>query len=343
MQDTVADKTFSYLDGALVISAEDILKKAAVKDDDIVVLSGTLVEGIGNRHSDLDIYVICKEKPSAEAIGGRNFVGLSQDGNVGQIYDYLDDVGFGFDVEYFTFDEIEALKAKIDAFHARACSSSKILRPRLELAEDDAIHKFHVGTVLQGKDAFARLLPPSTFEKIAFVMYRNRTGGYPEVKDMMGAWASGDIDTCIQVTQMYLTEQASGLCHLLGSTNTKPKWVFANLKRLPAEFSEIGERTRAWLLGDKSTDAKGREAILQACDLIDDIFQAGGSILERPGQHYSKADAIKLTNQDYERETFHDTQTKLEFEHRRCVIGQRSIPMRKFLAAGATTGVLEDV
>lgn len=336
-----SNATFSYLEGALVITAQDIFDRAVVREGDIVILSGTLVEGIGNRHSDLDIYVICEEKPSSAEIGGRNFVGLAPDGNVGQIYDYLDDVGFGFDVEYFTFDDIGALREKIDVFHRRALSTTKIMRQRFELAEEDAIHKLHVGTVLQGAEKFAALLPSATFEKCAFVMYRNQTGGYPEVKDMMGAWASGDIDTCVQVTQAYLMEQASGLIHLAGSTNTKPKWFFSRLKRLPPDLSELGARVRAWFLADRSGEEKARQSILDACDLIDEIFDAGARLLARPGEHYSLEEAKRLTEADYARETFHDTQTNLEFEHRRCVVGAKRIPMRKFLLAGATTGILE--
>lgn len=331
MTHVTGHQTHSFLEGLLTISSSEVLSRAAAKPTDIVILSGTLVEGIGNRHSDVDVYVIGQEQPTVEEIGKRNFTGVTGDGRVGQVYDYLDDGGFGFDVEYFTHDDIAGIKQKIDALYRRAMSSTKILRTRLERAEDDAIHKLHVGTVIQGQEAFDALFPPSVFEKCCFVMYRNRTGGYPEVKDIMGAWVTGDLDTCLLVTQQYLTEQASGLFHLYGCSNTKPKWFLSNLKRLPEELSDLKRRIRHWFLQDKTSDDRIRTAILEACNLIDEIFEAGARALGRSPLYYSAEEAARLTDEEYARETFHDAQTQLEFAHRRCVFGERRIPMRTFL------------
>ena len=52
------------------------MERACAEPSDVVVLSGTLVEGIGNKHSDIDVYVVGDKLPDLERIGKRAYTGF---------------------------------------------------------------------------------------------------------------------------------------------------------------------------------------------------------------------------------------------------------------------------
>lgn len=332
---SVSTQHFSFLDGSLEISFDEVMSRAKAGDDDIVILSGTLVEGIGNKHSDLDIYVITNELPAKEKIGEHSYMGFHE-GRVRQYYDYIGEKGFGFDIEYYTPEEVVAMKKSVFDLHAQARKMTKIMRPKLRWGDDDALHKFRIGTCLTNDRRYSELFEPSLWKKLSFVQYRNKTGGYPEFKDIMGSWGSRDYDTSMHVATMYLMDQAAGLCHLAGITSSKPKWTVKNLQRLPGGLSEIGESVLDWIFTGWADASARREAVLMACDLVERIYRAEETLLNaEPDLFYSCADALRLTDEELAREVFHDPQTILEFEHRRLMFEGSGRDVRTFLVENA--------
>ncbi|MFS8184751.1 hypothetical protein ACMG4P_24780 [Pseudovibrio denitrificans] len=312
------DKTFAFLDDSIRMKSSEILERSMAQSNDIVILSGTLVEGIGNKHSDIDMYVICDTLPKKKAIGDRNYLGVINGDEVRAYYDYLSQGSFGFDVEYFTRTEILSMLTEVESLYQEAFKSTKILRQTLSKEVDDALHKIHVGVTLQGGEELERIIPPNIWHKLQFIQYRNKLGGYPEFKDIMGAWISEDYDTALDNVRRYLLCQASALCHLSGSTNSKEKWIIRNVKTLSSSHPELSDNIINWIYSGYKSDKEKSDACLAACDLIDDIFQLTHGYLDvNPSIYFSKEVAIELTEREFANESFHDSQTLAEFNFRR--------------------------
>ncbi|MGC4392646.1 MULTISPECIES: hypothetical protein [unclassified Agrobacterium] len=323
--------TFSFLNGHLRIDRDEILARCRPAEGDIVVLSGTLVEGIGNKHSDIDVYVICDELPPVRHTGDHSFF-IEQNGGLRTFVDYIREDGVAFDVEYYTRAEVEAMKDDVLALYQLARRGTKTLRKKLPLSSEDALHKMQVGITVTGSSEFVQLFPTDFWEKLSFVQYRNRTGGYPEFKDLMGTWGSGDFDTSLLVCTMFLMDQAAGLCHLAGSTNAKPKWVMQNLKRLPEPLRPLGQEVIAWYGSAGSAISDRKAAVLAACELMTKIYEANTALLNASGDiFYSAEEALRLTQEEFMREPFHDPQTVLEFEFRRLLFNTGTRSVREFL------------
>jgi len=323
--------TYSFLNGELRISRDEVMQRCAPAEGDIVILSGTLVEGIGSKHSDLDAYVICDQLPSVRHTGDHSFI-IEQSGGLRTFVDYIREDGFAIDVEYYTRAEIQAMKDEVLGLHSQARERTKTLRKKLPHAYEDGLHKMQVGIALTGGDEFAELFSADFWKQMSFVQYRNRTGGYPEFKDVMGTWGSGDFDTSLLVCTMFLMDQAAGLCHLAGSTNGKPKWVMQNLKRLPEPLRPLGQDIIDWY-GSAGRSAEDRKAaVLSACDLVARIYEADTALLDADTRNfYSVEEALRLTQQEFLTEPFHDPQTVLEFEFRRLLFSSGTRSVREFL------------
>ncbi|NEK18985.1 hypothetical protein [Rhizobium leguminosarum] len=323
-------RMFSFLDGLLKIDADEIMKRTSPLPSDTVLISGTLVEGIGNKHSDIDVYVITDELPDEARLGKHQFTGYHQ-GRIRQYYDYIGADGFGFDVEYYTWTEVQEMISQVGELYRRARSHTKILRQKLKYGDDDALHKFRVGECLTGKDRYKAAFDTQTWKQLCFTQYRNKTGGFPEFKDMMGAWGSGDYDTSLFVCRAYLADQAAGLYHLTGISNTKPKWIAQNLKRLPVELHELAEDILRWFFEGTGDHTARKEAVLKACDLLDRIYAAEQRLLASDPTFYSPEEALLLTEEEFQRELYHDPQTLIEFEHRRLLFSGADKTLRQFM------------
>ena len=92
-----------------------------------------------------------------------------------------------------------------------------------------------------------------------------------------------------------------------------------------------------WLHAERRSEAAKREAVLQACDIIDRIYQADVAMLDAGApMFFSPAEALDLTDQEYARENFHDRQTNAEFEHRRRLFSNDGPDMRTFFTTNAS-------
>ncbi len=300
----------------ITISNSEILRRAKCPPDSTVVVSGTLLEGIGNAHSDIDVYVFAEARPDPAAFTSHNFSIMAADG-VHQIYDYIDDRGLGFDVEYYSYQDAQAVADELDRLYQRARLSTKIFRPTLSLAAEDLIHKVSIGKVISGD--LSRL--PLDFQALkyqfCFLKYRNLTGGYPEFKDLRGAVGIGDLDTALSIARDYVTNHANALSFLAGNSNPKKKWVSRKLKALPDALRGLGIDIIDWLHADASTERRRLDLILAGLQLIERIFVETRALLDSRPQYYSLSDALRLTEEEYNREQIKDVQTNEEFDCRR--------------------------
>lgn len=315
------------LDGRIVVDPYELLGRSRATDQDVVVLSGTLLEGFGNFYSDLDLYVIGDELPNKGPETPAMLV-IREDGCVRRVNDTLGEpAGILLDVQYYTFRELDTLSRSLRTLYQESRQSTQIYRKTLHHEDEDLVHKLLTGRVLQdGASQFdaSRIFDPGMF---CFLKYRNEVGGYAEFRDLVGSWAAGDLNTCVYNTRGYLVSQVSGMMFLAGSTNPRPKWFIRRLTSLPARYTDLKEGVMAWMEGPHRTDTEKREAVESACDLIDTAYQHARSLLGTNPKYFSVEEALDLTEREFGGRATHDKDTLAEWQLRRRMFSQASLPL----------------
>lgn len=315
------------LGGNIVVDPYELLGRSRATDQDVVVLSGTLLEGFGNFYSDLDLYVIGDELPSKGPETPAKLV-IREDGCVRRVNDTLGEpADIVLDVQYYTFQELDTLARSLRTLYQESMQSTQIYRKTLHHEDEDLIHKLLTGKILQdglGNFGASRIFDPGMF---CFLKYRNEVGGYSEFRDLVGSWAAGDLNTCIYNTRGYLISQVSGMMFLAGSTNPRPKWFVRRLASLPSTYADVKDGVMAWLEAPHRTDLEKREAMETACDLIDASYQHARQLLGANSSYFSAEDALELTEREFGGRATHDKDTLAEWQLRRRMFSQPSSPL----------------
>lgn len=315
------------LGGRVVVDPYELLGRSHATDQDVVVLSGTLLEGFGNFYSDLDLYVIADELPNKGPDTPAMLV-IREDGCVRRVNETLEDsANILLDVQYYTFRELDTLARSLRTLYQESRQSTQIYRKTLHHEDEDLIHKLLTGRVLQdGTGTFdaRRIFDPGMF---CFLKYRNEVGGYAEFRDLVGSWTAGDLDTCIYNTRGYLVSQVSGMMFLAGSTNPRPKWFVRRLTSLPAEYADIKDGVMSWIEGPHRTVVEKREAVASACDLIDATYKHARTLLGTNPKYFSAMEALDLTEREFEGRATRDKDTLAEWHLRRRMFSQASSPL----------------
>ena len=315
------------LGGRIVVDPYELLGRSNATDQDVVILSGTLLEGFGNSYSDLDLYVIADELPMKRPDTTAILV-IREDGCVRRVNETLEDpANILLDVQYYTFRELETLARSLRTLYQESRQSTQIYRKTLHHEDEDLIHKLLTGKVLQDGTAefdARRIFDPGMF---CFLKYRNEVGGYAEFRDLVGSWTAGDLDTCVYNTRGYLISQVSGMMFLAGSTNPRPKWFVRRLASLPAEYADIKEGVMSWIEGPHRSELEKREAVASACDLIDATYKHSRALLGTTPTYFSANEAYNLTEREFEGRATHDKDTLAEWHLRRRMFSHASPPL----------------
>lgn len=301
------------LGGRLTVDPSELLRRSRATDQDVVVLSGTLLEGYGNLYSDLDLYVIGERLPSkVPDLPNRRIIG--EDGRVRRVNDVLTNCAdILLDVQYYTFRELDSIARSLNALYQESMQSTRTFRRTLHHEDEDLIHKLLTGKVLQNSDTgfdARRTFDPETF---CFLKYRNEVGGYPEFRDLVGSWTSGDLDTCLYNTRAYLISQVSGMMFLAGNTNPRPKWFVRRLGSLDAAYSGLRDGVMFWMYNARRTDSQKRAAVEEACALIDETYSHARRLLGTSKNYFSLEQAIEMTDREFEERSARDRDSLAEW------------------------------
>ena len=315
------------LGGRIVVDPYELLGRSRATDQDVAILSGTLLEGFGNFYSDLDLYVIGEELPDKGPETPAMLV-IREDGCVRRINETLQDPAhILLDVQYYTFRELDTLARSLRALYQESRQSTQIYRKTLHHEDEDLIHKLLTGTVLQdgtGEFDARRTFDPGMF---CFLKYRNEVGGYAEFRDLVGSWSAGDLDTCVYNIRGYLISQVSGMMYLAGSTNPRPKWFVRRLASLPADYTDIKAGVMSWIEGPHLTELQKREAVMSACDLIDAAYKHARALLGTNPSYFSAKEAYDLTEREFEGRATRDKDTLAEWHLRRRMFSHANPPL----------------
>lgn len=287
------------LQGRVTVDANELLERSRAHPSNVVILSGTLLEGFGNLYSDLDLYVISESLPATASDEPTQLV-VREDGGLRRVNETLPAASdVLLDVQYYTFRELETLSRSLNSLYTEAREGTQIFRKTLHHEDEDLVHKLLSGRVLQdGTQGFqARaIFDPDAF---CFLKYRNEVGGYAEFRDIVGSWSAGDFDTCLFNTRNYLISQVSGLMFLAGNTNPRPKWFVRRLASLATLHPQLPEAVVLWMHGARPGVFQKSEAIEAAFELIDTTYALARELLGANPKSFSAQEALELTEREF--------------------------------------------
>ena len=288
---------FQEYDGAFSVDEMEFYKRMSSSEEDIVAICGTLVSGIGNKYSDFDVHVFCRERPKLTAAHFDNHDWVSSGDGIwvspGEIpensklrgtWDFWDELDRSIDIKYWEMNEI---KETCSDFHQRYVDSTKDLGfmkhsdfSTYGIGDSTLFAKLFEALVVLNADKFDDIISPFSKEQYCYLAYRYHTPVYDDFRDILGAYKSGDMDTTISFLRQYCENVAWSFSHLLMSPNTNRKWVSALVSRWPAPYLELSKIYQQSLNSNlKNLDEK-KEYIRRMLNWSDDIFSKSIDILE---------------------------------------------------------------
>ena len=260
-----------------------IEKLVHISGNGTVIVSGTLVEGIGNHQSDLDVYVICDR---INTYGEIKKFGHSMYHNPGMMHcqhddelvrrtlDYIPGDPTHLEVEYWTFEEVKNLKNKIESQFRYISGQADVtsISP-FSAGEEKLFHRCIVGVDLHTEESLKdRIFPGMYREMYNFLTFRRFGSFFWMFKDVLGAMQSGDGHYILEMTRNYLIEQVVALYTITGITNPNPRWFPAYLKRLDKEaFGNLPTRAADMLFNLPDTDEGRRRYPNDVFPMLDEI------------------------------------------------------------------------
>ncbi|WP_439867552.1 hypothetical protein ACTABT_15630 [Pseudomonas syringae] len=306
-------------------------------DGDLVFLSGSLIEGIGNVLSDLDVYVIKKrELPFSSAMqDAHDAVRLfsNEDASSGKsiaTYDYVTEYVLNVEVEYWTFADVSRLLSEVN--RKSSASSFFGLSPNLELPSFKAsrlVHNIVTATPLTGHEKLADLVNSFHLPSYCFMRFNSLAGSYEDFKDLAGVFISGDYLRAYDLAREFVTVQMHALTHLHLNTNFRRKWLLTYLQKLPRDYDLLVARY-THLVYESVPTSSLRSKFLELVSFLGKIFSAFGSTLNSSPAFSSVIELLSFS-EDINRVTKNE-ETQRVIDFRKLVVGNEGFDSRKWLA-----------
>jgi hypothetical protein len=283
--------------GLEFISLDEIRSKTLAGADDILVVAGSIVEGMGNLMSDVDVCVVTDAPPTIEKIKTcshyviaindpgkelRERLKLGRDARKGVIdpgleitnsYELLDDEGTRCDVEYISYAELQKMVDKIHREYEFAGRMHGGLGEALPLRQMRFIHRLMSGVALTGRDRLSEIFSSELRKKASYLQFRNALVPYSDFQDIVGAFFAERWDQLVFQLRDYIHKHLKAFTHLCGNTNPVDKWVVTYAERLFGEKSELVLSYRRLHRETSVTDDKARSYLLDCLDFCDSIYQ----------------------------------------------------------------------
>ncbi|WP_455410018.1 hypothetical protein [Streptomyces hiroshimensis] len=256
---------------------EAVLAKIHLVDGDILMLSGSLVDGSGTPSSDFDFCVMAQSKDGRfhrDTFPRESHMRYYTSGDrVKASFDYLPHSLLGVDVEYWTVQEISDMLAAHAQLYAqlkgRARKSSGFAASAVDFR---LLSRLTYGVPLTNPAGFEKIASEVRPGEVAYTAFRTAVGSYPDFRDLAGMWAQDDYESALVAARKLGTDTFRGLTHVYGNTNRNPKYLARFLARLPAPLAGLTARFRRLHAYGPADPGDAPDAVLEWLDLIDLAF-----------------------------------------------------------------------
>lgn len=334
--------TISILQGRAELDLDIVAGFAHVKDDEILMVGGTLIEGIGNFSSDIDCYAIVKERPRFGNLPFSHVLGQQRDmtycidpeDELFLSLDYYPGSRMHSEVEYWTFEEIAGLVDELGAEHQDALGHTKFLSySRIKGLKHDFLHRSRFARVLQGGERLAGLLPLDTIlPRLSYLLSRSTANFYWQFKDIIGAVHIGDPDLCYETTREYLVAQIQGYLYLSGFSNGRKRWIHTYIDQLGPDHHDIARQFKEILFRGAPSDEDKMRYVADAVALCDEIWRRERDMLDANDAYLSCDRALELLDKERAARSDHPSEIlDEEFAYRRRIYGRDARPLVEML------------
>jgi hypothetical protein len=306
----ISKERTELLDGKVIINHDDVRKFLDTPASSILVIAGSLLEGIGNAYSDIDAYVIGNELAtkanirnieryyivsSYEPRHGSNDGIVRQDNYIGELFTYRGPSGLALNVEYWTFEDVRQLIGKVRSAYLQ-CRISPIKYEGAEFSYKDRmfVHRLRSAIPLKGASAYKRIIETIDYDEFCFLMWRQLTGAFAPVRDIAGAWDARDYGLACSLTSSFLSEQVFAFTFLVGDSNQNPKWLPKKLQRLPQSCRSIGINYFATKTPATRTPSEMMHFLQSSFDVLDAVFEVARDLLNGNAKFFTTEAALGL-------------------------------------------------
>lgn len=345
----LSGNVLKLLDGDLTVDVQLIKDQCYLTPDDIVIVGGTLIEGIGNRYSDIDVYVITRELREGASIDlsrhhrvistNREIIRSGMDQHpVLLIHTVIPGSHVKIDVEFKTFDDVSSLFYRVRKIYEYACENLILLTMQLSERERLFVDRIFKCAPIQNAQAFSELLFGISRSEACYLEYRWVASDFRYPLDLAGAWDRGEMNRAVDIARENIFLQIAGLLHLTGLIKIGRKWLPHYLHESTFVADSMKERflDLFYLRGTETFPGK-QQYVERSLDFVDDIFTASQFLLEANPAFPSGAEALRrLSNNRVEAFGNADlTYADLEYAYRAKAYGIRGQPTKALLGSYA--------
>ena len=185
-------------------------------------ISGSLIEGIGNSASDLDVFIVTPEADLESPIDAATFAFSEARVDIS----YADDIRI--DTEVWTLKSIQDAAAQFrEVSLADRPAMVSLDESRLQLA-----HRIKIGIPALNDASFASIRDLYNYSKLSMILANRFLVDYfGHAEDAVGAIDSGDGGTSLLTSRAALGSIVDAYLASYGETNAKAKWRVQKLRR----------------------------------------------------------------------------------------------------------------
>lgn len=223
-----------------ILAASDLPGTKWVSSDDIVILGGSLGAGLGNRFSDIDLYVFTAA-PVVELAIERNaeYEFRVSDGSVLRGSDLTEKVtvhNFSRDFGRAASTEFRSIRAVAELVH-KTSQTSRATEMEIDvplnlpsISDSRVLNALISGKYIRGIGRRDWLLGDFSVSQYRRHRFLGVFGGYPELKDIAGARDARDDAMENLLARDYMQKQICALSCLNNNLIASPKWALPYLK-----------------------------------------------------------------------------------------------------------------
>ncbi|MDO7898599.1 hypothetical protein [Pseudomonas citrulli] len=334
-QSVFFDNKISILDGKISISKKHLRERALLEEASILVVSGSLIEGIGNIHSDIDCIIFCNQRPTARSIRNKehalvtdiNYRHITEGEYVHNTTDFYDNTSIHIDVDYVTFADFENILIKIEKKFDEITSDQRVLYgPVLSNTENNVIHRSIIGQALVNPENFNHLKSRIPLEKHKYLAHREQLPVFYAFQDVQGCWDSGNLWMGCEIARDMMFKTTMSFTYLTGTTNKHYKWVYSNIHRIKG-FDALKNKFFSLARQGAVTEPECRAYIKAVLSYMDEVFIAIEDLLKESDIFPSTERSLHALDNEFNdrKQTEHNTSI-CEYYFRKKYFAARNTP-----------------
>ncbi|MEP3296583.1 MAG: nucleotidyltransferase domain-containing protein [Pseudophaeobacter sp.] len=328
--------------GSRVFDLRDILQEAYLKPGDTAFVGGSLVEGVGNSYSDIDVHVLVDRPLMSQEIDiDSHYRVLSpsrsilQDGDVDQevflIHTLVPETHIKVDVEYRTYEDFDRMVARIHAIFDYAVQSPLLLTKDIDHREKAFLNRIFNSVALANETRLQMLCDKIGKERLTYLLYRWNASDFSKLIDLIGACEKSEYDRGCDLARERLITEFQAYLHLCGCTNFNRKWLLTYAAKLPVDADLLTRFKRLFLVDGYDLVHRPEEYIRATVDLVDDIMLASAPGLRRNALYPDRDTVLGLI--DSATDETDDTYALAEAAYRKKAYGVAGRPTWELFAS----------